>query len=43
MCALIGLGCLFGAMMIKDHLGETLVTVIGSVLLMSAHIQNLRT
>lgn len=41
-CALMGLLCLFGAMLIPAHLGETLVTVGGSSLLVFAHIQNLR-
>ncbi|MEO0410792.1 MAG: MerC domain-containing protein [Pseudomonadota bacterium] len=40
--AIMGLLCLFGAMTISDHLGETLVTVVGSAFLIVAHIQNLR-
>lgn len=42
LCALIGLICLFGALAVSDHFVESLVTVIGSSLLIIAHIQNLR-
>lgn len=42
MCAAIGLLSLFGAMALSDHWAETVVTVIGSVFLIAAHVQNLR-
>lgn len=41
-CALVGLLCLFGAITVHDHLTETIITVIGSLLLVAGHLQNLR-
>lgn len=40
--ALLGIACLFGALLMRTQFAEVLVTVIGSLALIAAHVQNLR-